>query len=41
VLSLQSNRKVTRTELGTREGAIVVIGLTMLFLRGLWNSLGL
>lgn len=41
MISLHSNRRVTKIEVGTREQGITVIGLTMLFVVGIWKTLEL
>jgi hypothetical protein len=41
VVSLQSNRTVTKTGVGTRDWSIAVTSLTMLFVEGIWKTLGL
>ena len=37
MVSLQSNRTVTKTEVGTREWGVVVSDLTLLLADGMWT----
>lgn len=39
IISLHSNKTVTNIGVGTREYGIAVIGLTMLFVIGIWKTL--
>ena len=41
VVFLYSSRTVTKTELGARDWHIGVTDLTVLFIGGIWNTLGL
>ena len=40
-VSYHSNRKVTKTEVGTKKRAMALAGLTMRAFGGIWKTLGL
>jgi hypothetical protein len=40
MVSLHRNRAMTKTEFGTRNGSIAVIGLTMPMFRAIWSTFG-